>query len=252
MKIRWIAIIGLAALTVAAVAGAQGAAQKTPPKKPATTAGRGRGTAAGATTAAHKAALMNPAKLTAQAPPVFDANFATSAGDFVIEVHRDWSPRGADRFYNLVKNGFFDGCRFFRVIPKFMAQFGLNGDPAIQQHWSKANIQDDPVKQSNKRGFVSFATAGPNTRSTQLFINFSDSNTGLDGQGFAPIGQVTTGMDVVDKIYSGYGDPPSDQQGHIEREGNAYLVAKYPKLDYIKKATIAPAAPAAPKKPEGE
>src|SRR5215470_12415492 len=123
---------------------------------------------------ANKAALMKPASLNEKAPATFRAKFDTSAGTFIVEVHRDWAPNGADRFYNLVKNGFFDDCRFFRVVPNFMVQFGINGDPAIQRHWADANIPDDPVKQSNKRGFVTFANAGPNTRSTQIFINFVD------------------------------------------------------------------------------
>jgi peptidyl-prolyl cis-trans isomerase A (cyclophilin A) len=189
-----------------------------------------------------KAALMDPAKLTAVAPPTYQASFETSAGTFVVEVHRDWAPKGADRFFNLVKNGFFDDCRFFRVIPGFMAQFGMNGDPAIQKHWGDANIPDDPVKQSNKRGFMSFANAGPNTRSTQVFINFADKNVFLDKSGFAAFGEVVSGMDAVDKLYSGYGDPPPEQQGRITAEGNKYLAASFPKLDYVKKATIVPAA----------
>ena len=136
---------------------------------------------------------------------MFKANFDTSKGTFVIEVHRDWAPIGADRFYNLVKNGFYDDVRFFRVIPGFMAQFGIHGTPAVAKLWRPRAIKDDPVKQSNKRGYVTFATAGPNTRTTQLFINFGD-NAALDKQGFAPFGQVVTGMDVVDKIYNGYGE----------------------------------------------
>jgi len=143
--------------------------------------------------------LRNPAALTEQAPATFNANFDTSKGVFVITVHRDWAPNGADRFYNLVKNGFYDDVRFFRVIDGFMAQFGIHGTPAVASAWQNASIKDDPGKQSNKRGFVTFATRGPNTRTTQLFINFGD-NAGLDKQGFSPFGEVTKGMDVVDKI----------------------------------------------------
>jgi peptidyl-prolyl cis-trans isomerase A (cyclophilin A) len=186
--------------------------------------------------------LRNPAALTEQAPATFNANFDTSKGLFVVTVHRDWAPNGADRFYNLVKNGFYDDVRFFRVIDGFMAQFGIHGNPAVASAWRQAQIKDDPVKQSNKRGFVVFATAGPNTRTTQLFVNFGD-NTALDKQGFAPFGEVTKGMDVVDKIYNGYGEGAprgrGPDQGRLQSEGNAYLAKDFPKLDYIKTATIA-------------
>jgi peptidyl-prolyl cis-trans isomerase A (cyclophilin A) len=256
MTLRSIAIAaGAAALTLAVSAAAQTTPPKTPPKQttpPKTTtpaktpAGRGRG--APATGAASKAALMDPSKLTAAAPAVFQANFVTSVGDFVIEVHRDWAPKGADRFYNLVKNGFYDDCRFFRVVPNFMVQFGINGDPAIQQHWRDANIPDDPVKQSNKRGFVTFANAGPNTRSTQIFISFVDRNAFLDATGFAPFGQVISGMETVDKINSEYGEGNPDMQPRLQREGNKYLAATYARMDYVKKATIVKAPAAAPVK----
>jgi peptidyl-prolyl cis-trans isomerase A (cyclophilin A) len=186
--------------------------------------------------------LRNPAALTEQAPATFNANFDTSKGVFVITVHRDWAPNGADRFYNLVKNGFYDDVRFFRVIDGFMAQFGIHGTPAVASAWQNASIKDDPGKQSNKRGFVTFATRGPNTRTTQLFINFGD-NAGLDKQGFSPFGEVTKGMDVVDKIYNGYGEGAprgkGPDQGRVQAEGNAYLAKDFPKLDYIKTATIA-------------
>ncbi len=188
------------------------------------------------------AKLRNPAALTQPAPATFRANFDTSKGPFVVEVHRDWAPQGADRFYNLVANGFFDDVRFFRVIEGFMAQFGIHGNPTVQSAWRNAQIKDDPVKQSNKRGYVVFATAGPNTRTTQLFINFGD-NTGLDKQGFAPFGQVVSGMDVVDKIYNGYGEGAprgkGPDQGRIQKEGNAYLSKEFPRRDFIKSATIA-------------
>ena len=190
---------------------------------------------------ADKAKLKTPAALTEQAPALFKADFDTSKGKFVVEVHRDWAPNGADRFYNLVKNGFYDDLRFFRVLDGFMAQFGIHGDPAIQSVWTNARIKDDPVKESNTRGNVVFATAGPNTRTTQLFVNFGD-NKALDRQGFAPFGKVTVGMDVVDKLYSGYGEgAPSGKgpsQGLLNSEGNAYLAKEFPKLDYIKTATI--------------
>ena len=185
--------------------------------------------------------LMNPAQLNETAPEKFQAKFDTSKGEFVVEVTRAWAPNGADRFYNLVKNGYYDNCRFFRVIKGFMVQFGIHGDPKVSAVWRGAQIKDDPVKESNKRGYITYATAGPNTRTTQLFINFAN-NSPLDGQGFAPFGQVTKGMDVVDTIYNGYGEgAPSGngpEQGKIHMQGNSYLEQSFPKLDYIKSATI--------------
>jgi len=185
---------------------------------------------------ANRAALMKPAALKERAPDLYKARFETSAGVFVIEVHAQWAPNGADRFYNLVKNGYYDGCRFFRVVPGFMVQFGINGDPAIQRNWVNATIADDKVTQGNTRGFVSFGkTPAPNSRATQVFINYAD-NSRLNRDGFAPFGKVISGMEVVDKIYSGYGQTP--EQPRIQTEGNAYLAKAFPKLDYIKKATI--------------
>ncbi len=188
--------------------------------------------------------LMNPAQLNETAPDKFKVKFDTSKGEFIIEVTRPWAPNGADRFYNLVKNGFFDNCRFFRVVENFMVQFGINGDPKISRALSRASIKDDPVKQSNLRGYVTFATAGPNTRTTQVFINFSDRNKQLDTTppGFAPFGKVIKGMDVVDALYNGYGEgAPSGNgpdQNTIQAQGNAYLEKSFPKLDHIKTATI--------------
>jgi peptidyl-prolyl cis-trans isomerase A (cyclophilin A) len=186
--------------------------------------------------------LMNPAELNAIAPESFQARFTTSKGDFVVAVTRAWAPHGADRFYNLVNNGYFNDCRFFRVVYGFMVQFGINGDPALNSVWREARIPDDPPQQSNKRGFVTFATAGPNTRTTQVFINTVDRNTNLDDKGFVPFGRVVEGMDVVDKLFSGYGE--SAPQGHgpdqtrAQKEGNAYMTRLFPKLDSIKTATI--------------
>jgi peptidyl-prolyl cis-trans isomerase A (cyclophilin A) len=195
--------------------------------------------------AAAQPSLKNPASLTEKAPDTYKVKLDTSAGPVVIEVHRDWAPLGADRFYNLVKNGFYDGVRFFRVIPGFMAQGGMNADPAIQKVWGRANFNDDPVKQSNKRGFVTFAkTNAPNSRSTQFYVNYAD-NSSLDSQGFAPFGQVTSGMEAVDKFES-YGRNNVPDQGMLTAEGEAYLKRDYPKLTIIKKATIE--APATEKK----
>ena len=182
-----------------------------------------------------KPSLMNPASLKEQAPATYKARFDTSAGAFVVTVTRSMAPNGADRFYNLVKNGFFDGTRFFRVVPNFMVQWGIQGDPDIQRNWANANIPDDPVKGTNDRGFITFATRGPNTRTTQVFINFK-SNAFLDKQGFAPFGQVTEGMAVVDKINAEYGENPN--QGTIQSQGNAYLNKQFPNLTFVKKATI--------------
>jgi peptidyl-prolyl cis-trans isomerase A (cyclophilin A) len=183
-----------------------------------------------------KSALMKPSALKEKAPAMYTAKFDTTAGVFQVEVHTDWAPNGADRFYNLVKNGYYDGCRFFRVVPGFMVQFGINGDPAIQRNWESATIPDEPVKQGNTRGSITYAkTSAPNSRTTQVFINFKD-NSGLNRTGFAPFGKIISGMDVVDKIYSAYGERP--EQARIQTEGTAYLAKSFPKLDYIKKATI--------------
>ncbi len=185
--------------------------------------------------------LGNPAALTEQAPATYKARFDTSKGVFVIDVQREWAPVGADRFYNLVKNGFYDENRFFRVISGFMVQFGINGNPQVSTPWRGAQIKDDPVKQSNKRGFITFATSGPNSRTTQVFINFGD-NSRLDGLGFAAFGQVSSGMNVVDQLYSDYGEGAPQgrgpNQGRMQGEGNAYLTRDFPNLDFVRKATI--------------
>lgn len=192
-------------------------------------------------TTAQAGNLGDPSSLNEKAPAVYKAKFDTSKGAFVIEVHRDWAPNGADRFYNLVKSGFYNDVRFFRVINGFMVQFGISGNPDLSTVWRAARIPDDTVNESNQRGYVSFATGGPNTRTTQVFINLGN-NTGLDGQGFSPFGQIVSGMKVVDALYNGYGEgAPSGRgpdQGRLQAQGNAYLNADFPKLDYIKKATI--------------
>jgi peptidyl-prolyl cis-trans isomerase A (cyclophilin A) len=190
-------------------------------------------------------ALMDPSALTEEAPETFLAKFETSKGDFVVEVTRAWAPLGADRFYNLVKNGFFDDARFFRVLDGFVAQFGINGDPKVSAVWREATIEDDPVTGSNKRGTLVFATSGKDSRTTQLFINFKD-NTRLDGMGFAPFGRVLEGMDVVGGFYKGYGEGAPQGKGpaqhRIQAEGNEYLKKDFPDLDYVKKATVVPAS----------
>jgi peptidyl-prolyl cis-trans isomerase A (cyclophilin A) len=182
-----------------------------------------------------------PANLTEKAPATFKVKFDTSKGAFVVEVNRDWAPNGADRFYNLVKNGFYDDVRFFRVISGFMVQFGISGNPKLSAPWREARIADDPVKQSNKRGTITYAMAGPNTRTSQVFINFAD-NANLDNSGFAPFGRIVSGMDVVDKLNAEYGEGAprgrGPDQGRMQAEGNAYLNKDFGKLDYVKKATI--------------
>ncbi len=186
-------------------------------------------------------AELDPAKLKEQAPASYKAKFETSKGAFTIKVTREWAPLGADRFYNLVKGGFYNEVRFFRVLRKptpFMAQFGLHGDPAVSKAWTDAKIADDPVKQSNKRGYVTFATSGPNSRTTQAFINFAD-NANLDGMGFAPFGEVIEGMSVVDSLHADYGEGVgAPNQGIMQARGNEYLKASFPKLDYIKSTSI--------------
>ena len=183
--------------------------------------------------------LLTPAALTAKAPALFKAKLDTTKGVIVIEVHRDWSPLGADRFYNLVSNGFFDGVRFFRVIPNFMAQFGINGNPAVTAAWNKVDLKDDPpTKQSNQRTFVTYGTTGrPDSRGTQIFINYKD-NSFLDPQGFIPFGQVVEGMEVVDMLNAEYASAPQNAQGRISAEGNKFLIAQFPKLDFVKTATV--------------
>lgn len=177
----------------------------------------------------------------AASPDSFRVKFATSKGDFTVDVNRAWAPKGADRFYRLVTEGYFKDVRFFRVLPGFMAQFGLSGNPALNAKMDTLRIADDPVTQSNKRGMLTFATAGPNTRTNQFFINFKD-NAMLDAQGFAPFGRVVDGMKVVDALYSGYGEGapngPGPDQESIRNKGNEYLQRGFPKLDYIKSATI--------------
>jgi peptidyl-prolyl cis-trans isomerase A (cyclophilin A) len=193
--------------------------------------------------------LLNPASLKAKAPDVYKVKFTTTKGDFVVQVTRAWAPLGADRFYNLARNGFYNGASFFRVLPGFVAQFGISANPQVSKAWQTANIKDDPVRQGNRRGSLTFATGGPNTRTTQLFVNLAD-NSRLDAMGFSPFGEVVEGMDVVDKFYSGYGEgsPQGNgpKQDRIQAEGKAYLDRDFPQLDSIKSGAVQPAAPSAP------
>ncbi len=194
--------------------------------------------------AAPRKSLMVPAAFTDTAPETYNVKFDTSVGEFVIKVTREWAPHGADRFYNLVKNGFFDEARFFRAMPNFMVQFGLNGNSSVAKTWLAARIPVDKVTQSNKKGFVTFAMGDkPDSRTTQVFINLRN-NTNLDRLGFAPFGEVASGAEVVDKIYTGYGDAAPKGSGptatRVVNEGNAYLTKSFPKMDYIKTATLEP------------
>ena len=187
--------------------------------------------------------LLDPSKASAKAPDVFKAKFTTTKGDFVVEAHRDWSPNGADRFYNLVKMGFYDDTRFFRAIDGFMVQWGISGDPMVSTKWMSQTFQDDPPgKQSNTVGMVTFAMASsPNSRSTQVFVNYGN-NARLDASHFQPIGKIASGMDVVNSLYKGYGEGSpmgsGPAQGSIQSQGNAYLDSKFPKLDAIKHAGV--------------
>jgi peptidyl-prolyl cis-trans isomerase A (cyclophilin A) len=232
--------------------GAAMLAQTPPPAKSAAPATKSAAPAAPA-----QNPLLHPETLKARAPEEFTVKFATTAGDFVVTVHRAWAPLGADRFYNLVRNRFFTNAAFFRVLPGFIVQFGISPDPKITAIWENATIKDDPMKPgiSNKLGTLVFAQGGPSTRTTQLFINLANNGPALDSQpgGFPPFGEVTEGMDVVKSIYSGYGGDPSipDPGGHGPRQnlvgsqGKAYLDKNFPLLTTIKSATVVPAAGAA-------
>ncbi len=183
--------------------------------------------------------LMDPAgaEMTKEAPATFRAKFETTKGTFVVEVERKLAPRGTDRFYNLVRNGYYNGTKLFRVIPGFVVQWGMSGDPALNKVWHQARIPDDPVMTSNEAGTITFAMAGPNTRTTQLFINYKN-NAGLDSQGFSPFGRVVEGMEVVESFNAEYGSTPASNQQRIGQEGNAFLDKNFPNLDAILSATI--------------
>lgn len=193
--------------------------------------------------------LYHPSSLKDKAPEQFQARFTTTKGDVVVEVTRAMAPLGADRFYNLVKYGYFNGNSLFRVVAGFVVQWGISPTPAVNTAWEKATIPDEPVQGSNARGTITFAkTNAPNSRTTQLFINLKD-NVFLDGMGFSPFGKVTEGMDVLDRLYSGYGDQTTPLQDEISKQGPAFLKAKFPDLDSITKAVIVQAAPSAPAAP---
>jgi peptidyl-prolyl cis-trans isomerase A (cyclophilin A) len=185
-------------------------------------------------------AVKAPEKLE-HAPDAYRVKLETSKGDIVLQIHKDWAPIGADRFYQLVQSGFFDGARFFRMISGFMVQFGIAGDPKVQSLWRMSPLMDDPVKQTNSKGRITFATSGPQSRTTQVFINLAD-NARLDASGFAPFGEVVSGMDVAQSLYAGYGEgyPGGNgpRQDLIQTQGNAYLEKDFPRLDFVKKATI--------------
>jgi peptidyl-prolyl cis-trans isomerase A (cyclophilin A) len=257
-KIGKVAKIAVAVLVFAALIVA-GPAMGTPAQTPAPaqkaapkTGGAGQGTTTKktpATARAYDRALLRPALLKDKSPEQYKVKFVTTRGEFTVDVTRAWAPLGADRFYTLVKHHFFDNASVFRVVPSFVAQFGISAYPAVTTAWKGTDIKDDPVTQSNKRGYITFATAGPNTRTTQVFINLKD-NTSLDRQGFAPFGVVEgDGMKVVEMFYDQYGDKAGPEQGRIESQGKPYIDKGWPKLDTIKSATLLTSAPAAASKP---
>jgi peptidyl-prolyl cis-trans isomerase A (cyclophilin A) len=247
----------LAVLVVAgAVCMAMQTSAQTPaqaPAQPKASAAPKSGASAKPRTAAaspYDRALLRPALLKDKAPEAYQVKFSTTRGDFTLTVTRAWAPIGADRFYNLVKHHFYDNATVFRVVPNFVAQFGLSAYPPVSAAWKNANLTDDPVTQSNKKGYITFATAGPNTRTTQVFINLVD-NVRLDKMGFAPFGQVTEGINAVDLFYDQYGDASGPDQDQIEKQGKPYIDKGWPKLDVIKSATLVgeAAAPVAKKAP---
>jgi peptidyl-prolyl cis-trans isomerase A (cyclophilin A) len=255
-KLAGLLLMGMVGFVTRGFAQTPAQAPAQPKAATAPKAGASSKTGSAPARAAYDRALLRPALLKDKAPDTFQVKFDTTRGEFTATVTRAWAPLGADRFYNLVKHHFFDSASFFRVVPGFIVQFGLSAYPPVSAAWQRATLKDDPVTQSNKRGYITFATAGPNTRTTQVFINLKD-NGGLDGQGFAPFGAVdAAGMKVVDMFYDQYGDnTPRDYQDLITKEGKAYLDKNWPKLDSIKTATLVgeaapPAKPgAAPKKP---
>ena len=247
---KLVAVIFFASFALATQSLAQTTAQA--PAKPKPVAPGTGAAGKSAAPAGYDRTLLRPAMLKEKAPETFQVKFETTRGDFTMDVTRAWAPVGVDRFYNLVKHHYYDNMVVFRAVPGFVVQFGISSYPAVNAAWRNADIQDDPVTQSNRRGYVTYAkTSQPNSRSTQIFISFKD-NSFLDSQGFAPFGVINPeGMKVVEMLYDQYGDQPTDQQDQISKLGKAYLDSKYPKLDVIKHATIvgaaAPAKPAAAK-----
>jgi len=253
---RSLPILLAGVLVITAQARPQG--QPSQPKasaQPGAKATPGQGSAAKkapATVRSYDRALLHPALLKDKAPDQYKVEFATTRGDFTVTVNRSWAPLGADRFYTLVKHHFYDNASFFRVLPGFVVQFGISANPPVSAAWKTADIKDDAVTQSNLRGFLVFATAGPNTRTTQVFVNLVD-NKRLDSMGFAPFGQVTEGMNVVETMYDGYGEGAPQGAGPdqdlIEKQGKPYLDKGWPKLDYIKTATLLTTEPAGASNP---
>jgi peptidyl-prolyl cis-trans isomerase A (cyclophilin A) len=255
-KIQWIAAGALTCLFAVPCSQAQ-AQEANPPVKPKSAAG---GTTGHRSASPYERVLLRPALLTSKAPATYQVKFITTKGDFVITVTRAWAPLGADRFYNLIRHHFYDNTSFFRVLKGFVVQWGISAYPPVSAAWSHAPIKDDTVVQSNLRGYLTYAMGGPNTRTTQVFINLVD-NKRLDGMGFAAFGQVTEGMDVVDSLYSGYGEGAPDGKGpaqdNIEKTGKPYLDKDFPQLDSIKTTSLilpehsapAKAAPAPKEKP---
>src|SRR5712671_6839745 len=241
-------VFGLVAVGVLVSVAAMNAEAQKPAAK---SGGPAQGTSKkGASTAsAYDRALLRPTLLKAKAPEQYQVKFVTTRGEFTLTVTRAWAPLGADRFYNLVKHHFYDNASVFRVVPSFVAQFGISAYPAVTTAWKGTDIKDDPVKESNKKGYITFATAGPNTRTTQVFINLQD-NARLDKMGFAPFGVVEgDGMRVVIMFYDQYGDDAGPDQPKIEKQGKPYLDKGWPKLDTIKSATLLTSVPAAASKP---
>jgi peptidyl-prolyl cis-trans isomerase A (cyclophilin A) len=258
-RVAWLLLPGVLAGLLATTAQARPQAQPVQPKapvQPTTKTAPAQGATTKKTPAAvrppYERALLHPALLKDKAPDEYKVKFTTTKGDFVVAVNRAWAPIGADRFYNLVKHHFYDNASFFRVLPGFVVQFGISAYPPVSAAWKSADIKDDPVSQSNLRGYLVFATAGPNTRTTQVFVNLVD-NKRLDSMGFAAFGQVTEGMNVVEMMYEGYGEgapqgagPDQDQ---MEKQGKPYLDKGWPKLDSIKTTTLLTTEPASASKP---